>query len=76
MHKVGSYNLSQWQLFINLRPNVMVLDQAGQVHLIRAAETLEYLPAAEAGAATLDVGAGAWPRPRMNGIGGFAPTAA
>ena len=43
VHKVGAYNLSQWQQFINLRPNVVLLDQAGQPHLIRAAETLEYL---------------------------------
>ena len=43
VHKVGAYNLSQWQQFINLRPNVVMLDQAGAVHLIRAAETLEYL---------------------------------
>ncbi|WP_201982968.1 type III PLP-dependent enzyme domain-containing protein [Hymenobacter rubidus] len=43
VHKVGAYNMSQWQQFINLRPNVVMLDQAGQVHLIRAAETLAYL---------------------------------
>ena len=43
VHKVGAYNLSQWQQFINLRPNVVLVDQAGQVHLVRAAETLEYL---------------------------------
>ena len=43
VHKVGAYNLSQWQQFINLRPNVVLIDQAGQTHLIRAAETLEYL---------------------------------
>ena len=43
VHKVGAYNLSQWQQFINLRPNVVLLDQAGVAHLIRAAETLEYL---------------------------------
>jgi diaminopimelate decarboxylase len=43
VHKVGAYNMSQWQQFINLRPNVVLIDQAGQPHLIRAAETLEYL---------------------------------
>ena len=43
VHKLGAYNLSQWQQFINLRPNVVLIDQAGQVHLVRAAETLEYL---------------------------------
>ena len=43
VHKVGAYNMSQWQQFINLRPNVVMIDEAGQTHLIRAAETLEYL---------------------------------
>ena len=43
VHKVGAYNMSQWQQFINLRPNVVLIDMQGQAHLIRAAETLEYL---------------------------------
>ena len=43
VHKVGAYNMSQWQQFINLRPNVVLIDQNSQVHLIRAAETLAYL---------------------------------
>ena len=43
VHKVGAYNMSQWQQFINLRPNVVLIDQAGQPHVIRAAETLAYL---------------------------------
>ena len=43
VHKVGAYNMSQWQQFINLRPNVVLIDQNNQAHLIRAAETLAYL---------------------------------
>ncbi|MFC6222725.1 diaminopimelate decarboxylase [Hymenobacter artigasi] len=43
VHKVGAYNMSQWQQFINLRPNVVMIDEAGAVHIIRAAETLDYL---------------------------------
>jgi diaminopimelate decarboxylase len=43
VHKVGAYNMSQWQQFITLRPNVVLLDQQGEVHVIREAETLEYL---------------------------------
>ena len=43
VHKVGAYNMSQWQQFIQLRPNVVLVDEAGQAHLIRAAETLDYL---------------------------------
>jgi diaminopimelate decarboxylase len=43
VHKVGAYNMSQWQQFITLRPNVVLIDEASQVHVVRAAETLEYL---------------------------------
>ncbi|MGI4759283.1 MAG: hypothetical protein ACRYF0_01160 [Janthinobacterium lividum] len=43
VHRVGAYNMSQWQQFITLRPNVLLLDTQGQPHVIRAAETLEYL---------------------------------
>jgi diaminopimelate decarboxylase len=43
VHKVGAYNMSQWQQFIMLRPNVVLIDRQGQAHVIRAAETLEYL---------------------------------
>ena len=43
VHKVGAYNMSQWQQFITLRPNVVLIDEAGQPHLVRAAETLAYL---------------------------------
>ncbi len=43
VHKVGAYNLSQWQQFIGLRPNVVLIDLNGNPHLIRQAETLDYL---------------------------------
>lgn len=43
VHRVGAYNLSQWQQFISLRPNVVLIDKRGQPHVIRAAETLDYL---------------------------------
>lgn len=43
VHRVGAYNLSQWQQFIQLRPNVVLLDEQSQPHLIRQAETLAYL---------------------------------
>jgi diaminopimelate decarboxylase len=43
VHRVGAYNLSQWQQFITLRPNVLLLDTEGQPHIIREAETLAYL---------------------------------
>ncbi|MGI4864530.1 MAG: hypothetical protein ACRYFZ_11465 [Janthinobacterium lividum] len=43
VHRVGAYNMSQWQQFITLRPNVVLLDLQGEAHVIRAAETLEYM---------------------------------
>lgn len=43
VHRVGAYNMSQWQQFITLRPNVVLLDLQGQPHVIREAETLAYL---------------------------------
>ena len=43
VHRVGAYNMSQWQQFISLRPNVVLLDLTGTAHLIREAETLAYL---------------------------------
>ena len=43
VHRVGAYNLSQWQQFIALRPNVVLLDLQGQPHVIREVETLDYL---------------------------------
>ena len=43
VHRVGAYNMSQWQQFINLRPNVVMLDLQGNAHVIREAETLAYL---------------------------------
>lgn len=39
--RTGAYNVTQWQQFINLRPNVVLISMNKQVHLIRKAETLE-----------------------------------
>ncbi|RZK46236.1 MAG: diaminopimelate decarboxylase, partial [Hymenobacter sp.] len=47
VHRVGAYNLSQWQQFITLRPNVVLLDMQGNPHVIREAETLAYLQQGE-----------------------------
>ncbi len=43
VHKVGAYNMTQWMQFIQMRPNVVLVDEDGQTHLIREAEKLEYL---------------------------------
>lgn len=41
IHEVGAYNMTQWMQFITLRPNVVVIDTTGKVHLIRKNETVE-----------------------------------
>jgi len=38
---VGAYNQTQSMQFIEYRPNVVLIDEQGKVHLIRAAEKLE-----------------------------------
>jgi diaminopimelate decarboxylase len=43
VHKVGAYNMTQWMQFITLRPNIVLIDKEGKTHVIRKAETLEYL---------------------------------
>jgi len=47
IHRVGAYNMTQWMQFITLRPNIVLLDQAGSPHLIRKAETREYIESME-----------------------------
>ncbi|MBI3139038.1 MAG: diaminopimelate decarboxylase [Sphingobacteriales bacterium] len=43
VHKVGAYNMTQWMQFIQMRPNVVLIDEEGGTHLIRQAEDLAYL---------------------------------
>lgn len=43
VHKAGAYNMTQWMQFITLRPNVVLIDTKNNTHVIRKAETLEYL---------------------------------
>lgn len=47
VHKVGAYNMTQWMQFITLRPNVVLIDQENETHVIREAETLEYIESLE-----------------------------
>jgi diaminopimelate decarboxylase len=47
VHKVGAYNMTQWMQFIQMRPNVIMIDEKGQTHLIREAETLAYIEQVE-----------------------------
>jgi diaminopimelate decarboxylase len=43
VHKVGAYNMTQWMQFIQMRPNVILIDEKGTTHLIREAEDLAYM---------------------------------
>ena len=43
VHKVGAYNMTQWMQFIAMRPNIVLIDTNNQTHIIRKAETLEYM---------------------------------
>jgi diaminopimelate decarboxylase len=47
VHKVGAYNMTQWMQFITLRPNVVLIDQENNVHVIRQEETREYIETLE-----------------------------
>ncbi|OOQ57181.1 type III PLP-dependent enzyme domain-containing protein [Mucilaginibacter pedocola] len=47
VHKVGAYNMTQWMQFISLRPAIVLIDEEHRPHLIRKAETLEYMEAPE-----------------------------
>ncbi len=43
VHKVGAYNMTQWMQFIAMRPNIVLIDTNQATHIIRKAETLDYL---------------------------------
>ena len=41
VHRVGAYNMTQWMQFITLRPNIVMVDNKNNIHIIREAEILE-----------------------------------
>jgi diaminopimelate decarboxylase len=43
VHRVGAYNMTQWMQFIQMRPNVVMIDMQGATHIIRMNESLETL---------------------------------
>jgi diaminopimelate decarboxylase len=47
VHQVGAYNMTQWMQFITLRPNIVLIDNDNRTHIIRNAETLEYINSTE-----------------------------
>lgn len=47
VHKVGAYNMTQWMQFITLRPNIVLIDEENNTHIVRKAETMEYIDSVE-----------------------------
>jgi diaminopimelate decarboxylase len=43
INPVGAYNVTQWMQFIQYRPAVVMIDEHGKVHQIRAKEDLKYM---------------------------------
>lgn len=43
VHRVGAYNMTQWMQFITMRPNIVLIDNENNTHIIRKAENLEYI---------------------------------
>ncbi|NOY38622.1 MAG: diaminopimelate decarboxylase [Chlorobi bacterium] len=41
--RIGAYNMTQWLQFINYRPRVVMIDEAGKPHVIREREDLVHL---------------------------------
>jgi diaminopimelate decarboxylase len=58
VHRVGAYNMTQWMQFIQMRPNVVLIDRQGQVHLIRRRETVDTLNEQELMPSHLELGQG------------------
>lgn len=40
---VGAYNNTQWMQFINYRPNIVLVEETGEVSLVRKAEDLDFM---------------------------------
>ncbi len=47
IERIGAYNMTQWLQFITLRPNIVLIDTKGQMHLIRKQETIDTFKAQE-----------------------------
>jgi len=41
IERIGAYNITQWMQFITYRPNVILIDLEGKVHLIKRREDLD-----------------------------------
>ncbi|WP_372647986.1 alanine racemase [Draconibacterium sp.] len=47
IERVGAYNMTQWMQFITFRPNVVMIDLEGKMHIVRKKENLDTLTSLE-----------------------------
>lgn len=47
IERVGAYNMTQWMQFITFRPNVVMIDMDGKMHIVRKKENLDSLQSFE-----------------------------
>lgn len=47
IERVGAYNMTQWMQFITFRPNVVMIDLDGKMHIVRKKENLDSLQSFE-----------------------------
>ena len=47
IERVGAYNVTQWMQFITYRPNVILVDNQGETHIIKKKEEMETFSATE-----------------------------
>jgi diaminopimelate decarboxylase len=47
IERVGAYNMTQWMQFITYRPNVVMIDLEGKMHIVRKKENLDSLQSFE-----------------------------
>jgi len=47
INRIGAYNMTQWLQFITLRPNIVMIDLEGKVHIVRERETNENITNSE-----------------------------
>jgi diaminopimelate decarboxylase len=45
--RIGAYSMTQWMQFITYRPSIVLIDEKGEMHVIRKAESLETFKAQE-----------------------------
>jgi diaminopimelate decarboxylase len=47
IRRIGAYNMTQWLQFITYRPNIVMIDENGETHVVRKAETMDNFTAQE-----------------------------